>query len=328
MIKQLKNFIQIGFLVLTGFCLCHPAFAAKKKAEPLDGIAAIVNESPITLSELNHQLAMIKRQMIGSHVPLPPSDILRKQVLDQLINKKLQLELAEHSGVNISDDELNNAINRIAQNNKMPIDELYKKIAEQGMNINEYHKEIREELTLNRIQQQNVASKITITPQEVKDFLHSKSWQLSGAKEYHLEDILIVLPEAPSPQQVAAGKKQAEATLAKIRNGMSFEEAAASDSGEANALKGGDLGWRKLPEIPTIFAEQLINMKEKDIAGPIQAANGFHVVRLAGIRSTGKPLDPKMQQSQVEHLIFQRKFEEGLQRWISKVRSESFIKIS
>lgn len=146
-----------------------------------------------------------------------------------------------------------------------------------------------------------------------------------STKEYHLEDILITLPDTPSSQDVATAKKRADELLAKIKHGLNFSEAAAAESGETNALQGGDLGWRKLPEIPSAFANQLVNMKANEILGPVQTANGFHIVRLAAIRNVDKQPNAAEQRTQVEQLIFQRKFEEGLQSWITRLHSEAFI---
>lgn len=327
--KRLKN---IFLATLMGLLVQQTAIAANKSAGPqpesLDRIIVIVNDTIITQSELNQAINMIKKQLAGSHVQIPPADIMRKQVLDQLINKKLQLQLAEHNGIQISDEDIDKAIAGIAKANHASTQQLYQKVRAQGMNISDYRKELHDELMIHEIQQQMVGSKIMITPEEVDEFMRSKSWQTFSAKEYHLEDILIALPEAPSPPQVAAARKHAEELLAKIRRGsVKFREAAAAESGDKNALQGGDLGWRKLPEIPSAFTQELASMKEHDVAGPIQAANGFHLLRLAGVRNIDKHGRAAPQKAQVQQLIFQRKFEEGLQNWITKLRSDSHINL-
>lgn len=325
MIKQFNAFLQIGAVILSSLIISGHAVAANKHAIPLDGIVAIINDQVITQTELNEAMNAIKKQLEASNTTLPPKEVLRKQVLDQLINKKLQLQLGERMGVHVTDEEVNKAINGIAEGNKVTLAELMQKVNASGVSTSEYHKEIQEELLLQQIQQQAVGSKINITPQEVDDFTRSKTWQAYNTKEYHLEDILITLPETPSPQQIAASKKRAVDTLAKIRHGMSFSEAAASESGETNAMQGGDLGWRKLPEIPSAFADQLIHMKANDIMGPIQTPNGFHIIRLIALRNAGGQLKPADEHMQIQQLIFQRKLEEALQSWVTKLRSEAFI---
>jgi len=136
------------------------------------------------------------------------------------------------------------------------------------MTPKDYEKEIREEITIQQLQQSEIGSHITVTPQQVDDFMRSADWQAFSNKEYHLEDILIALPENPSPQDVAASKKKAEEVLAKIHKGMSFKEAAAEASNNSGAMQGGDLGWRQLPQIPSAFSDPLVHMKESDILGP------------------------------------------------------------
>lgn len=321
--KQIKIFLHLG-TILTTLALFSMS-SITHAAERLDGIVAIVNDSVITQSELDEAIDKIKNNYKRNNASLPTSDVLHKQVLDQLVNKKLQLQLAEQMGVKVSDEDVQKAISGIAKGNKITVSELYEKVAEQGMSKQEYLKNIREELIIHHVQQQAVGSKLSVTPQEVEDFMRSKTWQISNTKEYHLEDILITLPDAPSPQDVAKAKNRAEQTLAKIRSGLSFSQAAAAESGEPNALQGGDLGWRKLPEIPSAFASELMHMKENDVAGPIQAPNGFHIFRLAGVRSVGKATDAAQQRNQVQQLLFQRKVEESLQHWMMKLRSEAYI---
>lgn len=300
----------------------HDAYAAKANTQSLDRVVVIINDTVITQTELDEAISSIKKQL---QTQSPPENVLRKQVLEQLINRKLQMQLAEQAGVNVSDADLDKAINQIASSNKISTSELYSKLAEQGLSKPQYRKEIREQLILQQVQQQEVGTHITITPQEVDDFLRSKDWKIYHTKEYHLEDILIALPDAPSSQEIMEAKTRAENLVNKIRHGMSFKQAALTESNGSQALEGGDLGWRKLPNIPSEFASQLVNMKPNDLMGPLLTSNGFHIVLLAGIRNAKMEGDAKSLRKQVEQLIYQRKFEEGLQKWISKLRSAAFI---
>lgn len=320
---MIKLFIQIGAMIIT--CLFIFSASAANKPEPLDRIIAVINDAVITQSELNDMLETIKKQMTASNVPIPTNDILHKQVLDQLINKKLQLQLAERMGIQVTEIEIDKAIQTIASNNKITVKELYEKIGEQGLSTHQYHKEIHDQIIIQQVQQQAVASKINISPQEVQDFLRSKAWLAFNTKEYHLEDILVALPENPSPQDVAAAKKHAEEILKKLQSGIKFNEVAAAESSETNALQGGDLGWRKLPEIPSAFSNELLHMKTNELLGPVQTPNGFHIVKLSGIRSLATKTNHAQQTAQIQELIFQRKLEEGLQSWMTKIRSEAYI---
>jgi peptidyl-prolyl cis-trans isomerase SurA len=319
---KMNKFIFCFVTVLSSICLFTQTYAA----ESLDKIVATVNDSVVTQSELSEAISAAKKQIAQSNAPMPANDVLRKQILDQLINQKLQIQLAEQAGMTASDDEVDAAIKKVAEQNKVSVSELYQKAAEHGLSQSEYHKELRNQIMIQKLQQKEVGDKITITPQEVDDFLRSKSWQASNTKEYHLEDILVALPEAPSPEQVAETKKRAEAMLARVRKAKNFQEASAAEATNNNAVQGGDLGWRKLPEVPSAFADEIIHLKQGDIIGPIQTPNGFHIIYLAGIRSVGNPnSDAKMERGQVQQLIYQRKFEEALQSWILRIRSGATI---
>lgn len=322
--QHIKFYLQLATTILSSLVISHHAVAGKN-AEQLDRIVAVVNDAVITQSELTQMQHTIKKQLESNNVSLPPQEAFRKQVLDQMVNKKLQMQLAEQMGVNISDADVEKAIGMVAAGNKVSVSELLQKVVATGLSLKEYRKQIREELMLQQVQQHAVGSKLNITPQEVDDFMHSKSWHAYNSSEYHLEDILIALTETPTPQEVATAKKRAETLLAKIRGGLNFSQAAVAESGEHSALQGGDLGWRKLPEIPSAFANELIHMKANEILGPIQTPNGFHILRLAGIRNIAGHASAAQEREQVQQLIYQRKMEEGLQSWITKIRSEAFI---
>jgi peptidyl-prolyl cis-trans isomerase SurA len=332
MTENFKKIIHFSLILVSSAFLSLNAEAAskntatpKKSTESLDRIVAVVNDSIITQSELNEAMQNIKKQMAASNTPAPSHEVLEKRVLDQLIDRKLQMLLAEQAGVQITDEQLNKAINSIATQNKISVKELYSKVASSGVDVNSYHKEIREEMLLQEIQQHEVGAKINITPQEVNDFMRGASWKAFYNKEYHLEDILIALPEAPTPQNVAQAKKQAEAVLAQLHKGKSFSQVAIAESGNTRALQGGDLGWLKLPQIPPTFSSELVHMKVNDIMGPVSTPNGFHIIRLAGLRETKTSASAEAQRKQVEQLLYQRKLEEGLQSWVTKLRSEAFI---
>lgn len=308
-------------MCMTAIVLCNFLLPNAYATESLDRIIATVNDAVITQSDLQKMIGQIKKQFSANNMAQPPADVLNKQVLDQVINKKLQIQAAEQAGINVSEEDVTKAINVIASQNKVTVAQLTEKIGEQGMSFAEYRKEIHDEIQMQQIQQQEVGSKITITPQEVEDFIRSKAFQASNTKEYHLEDILVAVADTPTSEQVVAAKKHAEELLAKIHNGASFQDISTAESGV-------DLGWRKLAEIPTAFSEQLIHLKANDIMGPIQTPNGFHLVRLAGTRDSKGQLSAEDQKKQVHQLIFQRKFEQAMQSWVTRLRSAATINMN
>lgn len=306
------------FLLTPGFAKGHATHE-----QSLDNIVAIVNDDVITHSEYNSALDTAKIQIAQEHLVIPSETVLKKQVLDQLISKKLQMQIAKQAGIEVSDEELNQAIAHIAQLNNVTVASLYDHIKQSGISAARYRAEIREQMTLQRVAQQEVTGKITVTPQEITSFIHSKNWQDNESKEYHLEDVLIPVSDTPSSEEIVKAKSRATQIFAKLKQGQSFHDIVQSEPNQNPALQGGDLGFRKLPEIPTAFAEKVAGMKEKDLAGPIQTSNGFHIIRLVAVRNRGLSKVPS--HKQIEDLLMQRKYEEAVQNWVSKLRSQAYI---
>jgi len=318
---------KITHALLVLFCttLCINV-SAKTEAQPLDQMIAVVNDDVITTSELDQAVTTAKSQIASQNVATPPDKVLKQKVLDQLINKKIQLQVAKQSGVAITDQELDAAIKHIAGQNNMSVDALYKRINLEGMSTHDYRTEMHDQILLQKLQQQEIAGKITITPQEVSTFMHSQVWQSNSAKEYRIEDILIPVSDTPTPEDIAKAKTRAQTVMTKIKSGLDFHTVAQKESGEKNALQGGDLGWRKLPEIPSAFTSEVSGMQKDQVAGPIQTPNGFHIIKLADVRANSdnkQGLDRKA----VENLLLHQKFEEAVQNWMSKLRSQAFIDI-
>jgi peptidyl-prolyl cis-trans isomerase SurA len=317
----MKTFLKLSLSILCTSFICAHINAASNE-QSLDRIVAIVNDAPITQTELDEAVATMRKQIAATNTPVPTDAILHKQILQQLVDKKLQLQLAAMAGIQVKDEDLDRAITHVAESNNMTMQQLYEQLPKQGMSITDYRKEIHDEMLIQQVQQHEVGSKITITPQELSDFTRSKAWQASNSKEYHLEDIVIALPDTPSTQQVQEAKKHASDLLDKIHHGMSFHSAAMAESGN-KAMEGGDLGWRKLPEVPSAFADEIMHMQNNDYAGPVQTPNGFHILHLAGVRDVASATAPSSKQ--VEQLIFQRKLEEALPSWMAKIRSQAFV---
>jgi peptidyl-prolyl cis-trans isomerase SurA len=320
-----KALLHTFLIFLTVFCGCsHAKQPTKQHGEALDQIIAVINDDVVTQSELKHSLTLAKAQIAQERMSIPPEEVLKKQVLNQLINKKLQLQIAKQVGINITDTDLDRAVQNVATQNNMTVDDLYKRINHDGLSTTDYRSEMRNQMTIQKLQQQEVASHITIAPGEVDSFMRSKLWQNNAGKEYHLEDILVPVSDTPSTEEIETAKIHAKSVVVKLSQGQNFHDVAQKESGGNSALKGGDLGWLKLPEIPSAFADRVISMQTNDIAGPIQTSNGFHIIHLVAERSiASKQAAPS--RKQVENLLMQRKFEEQAQNWVSKMRSQAFV---
>lgn len=308
------------------------SFASTKASKPneqkLDKIVAIVNEDVITDSEFSQALAVMKIQMSQAQKSNAKDSELKKQTMEQLINKRLQLQVAKQSGVQVSDEELARAIEQVAQSNNVTTEELMAHVNEGGMTTDDYRNEVKDQLTLQKLQQQEFAGKIPpISPKEVTALMRSKTWQSQGTteKEYHLEDVLIPVSDTPTPREIDEAKTQAEAVLSQLQHGKNIEEIKRAQASGQKALEGGDLGWRKLDDIPSAFTEQVGQMQDKEVAGPIQTSNGFHLVHLVATRSIAGTQTASNDRQQAEQFLLQRRIDEALKTWMSKLRSQAYI---
>lgn len=333
---MLKKLIALTLSLLTVTCIAatpatleKPFGNANSAIIPINKIVAIVNNNVITQMQLDKQIAFVTANLKSNHAKLPPAAILNKQILNQLINEDLQLQLAKRSGIQISSIDVAKAIKVLAAKNGKTPAEMLASIQAMGLTTQEFHTQVRKEILINKIQKAQVASRISITPDEVNEFLRSNAGQSLDKTEYHLADILITLPNTPTAAQIAAAKKQADAVFAQASKGKNFRTLAIANSKGQNALQGGDLGWRQLLKIPSVFAAKALNMKTGEVAGPLRTPNGFYIIKLLGARAqnNNKALTPAQLKIAVENLIFQRKLQERLQNWILQLRASAYIKI-
>jgi peptidyl-prolyl cis-trans isomerase SurA len=272
----------------------------------VDRILAVVNDNVITQSDLEAEKTIVIQQMRQQNIEIPPDDDLNKQLLERLILKRLQLQLADASGIKVDDDTLNRAIETIAKQNNLSLKEFRGVLERDGFDFAAFRENIRTEIVLTRLRQRQIANRITVTEQEVENLLATQKLQGDtgggGDNEYHVAQILIALPEAPTPEQVQAANKKAEEVLAKLRAGADFKQTASAVSNDQQALQGGDLGWLKTGQLPTLLAEVVPTMKAGDVSSLIRSASGFHIVTLLDKRG-GAQGGRIVMQSQVRHIL-------------------------
>jgi len=260
--------------------------AYAEEIETLDKVVAVVNDDVVTETELNAQVKVLKKQIIAKNMDMPEDVVLRKQVLQHLINVKLQLQLAKNNSINVDDVELNNTIKKIAEKNKMSLSQLRKAIAEQGLSWKEYRSNIRKEMLISQIQQKAVAKDLVVSNQQVDDYLKKAKLAEKSQQKYHVKNIVIPLPEEPSTTHLKKARQKAEQLLAKIKKGEDFSKLAIEESSGEFALEGGDLGERHLAQLPEVFAKKIKNMKAGEVAGPIRTGNGYQLIKLVSIKGS------------------------------------------
>ncbi|HET8729851.1 MAG TPA: peptidylprolyl isomerase [Moraxellaceae bacterium] len=268
---------------------------------PLDRVEVVVDESVILKSEIDKRVADVRFQFAQRKAALPPDDILRTQVTEQLILENLQMTLATRAGIRIDDKEVNSALEDIAKQNGLSLPDFQKKLdSTPESSYAEVREQVKRELTINRLRTRRMQDRIRITEQDVQNFLRSPSGQAELATEYRIGHILFALPDEATPKDIAAAEERVKKAQAELAAGKDWAEVAATYSSSETALKGGDLGWRKAAQLPELFAASAESMKLNDIAGPFRTPGAFHLIKLLGKRGVD---DVKVPQWQTRHIL-------------------------
>ena len=257
--------------------------ACPLQAEPLDRIIAIVNDEPVLESDLNDMMETISQQLQQRkrNAVIPPDDIFREQVLERLILQQIQMQTANELGIRVGDDDLNAVLRQIAANNNLTLREFRNVLQNDGFDFADFRESIRKEMTIKRLQKSQVEDKIFVSDREIDNFLATQIAQGGMAENYHLLHILISVPQAASPEKIQAAQNKLAKVQSLLQNGTDFAEVAAGYSDGQNALEGGDLGWRKRGELPSLFAQVVPKMAVSEVSDAIRSGSGFHLVKLA-----------------------------------------------
>ena len=281
-----------GFLTLQTFALLADV--------PLDRIVAVVENDIIMQSELDIQLRTVVGRMKEQGVKIPSSSVLENQVLERMILTKIQLQRAESTGIRVDDETLNRTISNIAAGNNVSLSQFKEILEKDGFSYEQFRENIRDEIIVSRLRQRQVDNRISITTKEIDNALKNEEFQGSTETEYLLQHILISLPEASAPEEEKQARLVAAKVLEDLKAGQDFTTMATTVSDGQRALEGGDLGWRKKDEIPTLFSAQISTMEKGDISDLIKSSSGFHIVKLADVRSSEKHM---ITQTKVRHIL-------------------------
>jgi peptidyl-prolyl cis-trans isomerase SurA len=265
-----------------------------------DRIVAIVEEDVILESELQAESTAIIQRMMANKAQMPPENILRKQILEKLIMDKLQRQLAEKAGISISEEQLNSSASDIAQRNNMSLEQFRSELEKQGMTYKSFLDNMRDEIAINQLRGREIGGRIKVTDQEVEHYLETQGKVGDEAIQYHLGHILIAVKEGASSDEIQKAQREANDLVTKLRGGDDFTQAAISHSDDSNALKGGDLGWRTLSTLPTIFTESVGKLKAGNVSDPIRSASGFHIIKMLEVKGLDNHIITK---TKVRHIL-------------------------
>src|SRR5690606_15923811 len=196
---------------------------------------------------------------------------LNKQILDQLILERIELGMAERYDIVIEESEIDQAIGRVLQKNEITLAQLDADLRSQGLDIEGLRKQMRNELTINNLQQGVVNSRIKITEQDINNFLASSDGKYATSPDYHIGHILIAVSSSADADAIAEAEKQAKDIYEKLQGGADFSQMAISYSNDQAALQGGDIGWRKLAQLPELFGNQMINLPVGQVSKPFRS---------------------------------------------------------
>ena len=303
----MKKLLQRTLLLL----IIPFSFAFADNVQPLDKIVAVVNSSVITQSDLNRQMTMTRQQMQASNAPIPDNATLRKQVLDQLIDQKMLLLLAQRNNMVPNDAQVTKAINDIAARNHMTLDQLQVAIAKQGMSFKAFQNQIRDQISMQQVQAHALGPDLAVSQAEIQNFLKQHP---STTDLYHVQDILIPL-NSSAADQIAKAKQQATTLVAQLKQN--------SAQSLPSSVQSNDLSWRSAKDLPDLFVQPVQGLKVGDFSSPIQAPNGFHILKLVGVKSSGQPLTA----DQARQIIYQQKLAAGLKPFLAKMRQTAYVKI-
>ncbi len=256
---------------------------AQQQLQPVERIAAIVDEDVILQSELELAMRNIAAQYAGRENQLPPRAVLERQVLERLVLVRLQVARARSMGIRVSDQELNQTVASIAQQNGLNVEGLRQRLASDGLSFEEFRRSLSDEITVQRLRQSYI-QRINVSEGEVDAALEREA---TGGRQYRLAHILVALPDGATAEQISTGQRKIEGILNVINKGeMDFAAAAVRYSDSPNALEGGDLGWRSPDEIPSAFAQQIGQMQPGQIFGPVRGPSGFQLLLLSDVRDS------------------------------------------
>lgn len=284
----------------------RPAAAPAAPAKGvLDRVVAVVNDEVVTLNELNLRLRVAEGQLRRQNIPLPPPEVLQRQVLERMILDRAQIQLARETGVRVDDQTVNAAVARIAEGNGLSLAQFRARLESDGISFARFREDVRDDIITNRLRDREVDNRIQVSDAEVDNFVAEQAGVAADATELNIAQILLRVPDNADTRRIDEVRQRAEELAAQARGGADFARLAVSFSAAPEALQGGELGWRTAERLPTLFVDAVRGLKPGDVAPVVRSPGGFHVLKLVGRRSAveGKLATGPVQQTRARHIL-------------------------
>jgi peptidyl-prolyl cis-trans isomerase SurA len=277
---------------------------ASSNANVIDSIKVVVNDEVITTNEVKNRVAQIVQRLRAQNAQLPAQADLERQVIEAMIVERAQLQLAREMGVRVDDRTLDAAIGRIAEGQKMSVQEMRNQMEKEGMPYAQFREEIRNEIMMQRLREHEVDAKIQVSDAEVDTYLAAEKAAAAEKVEMDLAQIFVGIPANATPEQIAARRARADEVLRQLRTGADFAKIAATYSDAPDALKGGAIGWREIDRLPPLFAAELSKLSPGQVTPAIKTNTGFYILKMSGKRNLEKaPQQAVVQQTRARHIL-------------------------
>ena len=273
---------------------------AGAQTKAIDGIVAIVNDDVVLASEVVERFDAVMQQLNADGAPDIERDVILDQILERLVLESLQLQEAEGRGVVLDDETLTRAVRDYATQNRMEIDQFIAALAEEGISYRAFREQVRRQLTLDRVQREVVNRRVYITEQDIDQLLASPFFAEQISDEYRVGHILLAVSQNASADEVEALAAKADGLVAELRDGADFAALAVEHSSASTALEGGDLGWRKASRLPSLFAEQVLELTAGEVLEPLRNSSGIHIVKLLDQRGASQQINDE---TLVRHIL-------------------------
>jgi peptidyl-prolyl cis-trans isomerase SurA len=294
---------KVTGLILAALLACALATVAVAETEPpvlIDRIIAVVGDDVVMLSELRNESIKLHRQLEQKGVsPMPSTAAIQQKAFESLVLIKLQLAEAARLGIEANEETVNQALNAIAANNQMSLQELSEALEAEGMDFQTFRDTMRNEIIVRQLRNREVTNRIQVTKSEVDSYLE-RAGGADGRTAVHLLYIMIATPDGASPAQREEARVLATQLVDRLRAGENFRSLAQQFSNDQSALQGGDLGWLDVNSIPPLLQSYVAKMSTGDTEGPIAAGRGFHIIQLEEVRSDSSNI---VRQTHARHIL-------------------------